>query len=279
VAAAHQCTRLPECPAKGPPGAGEPPPVADYPNRFSCVRLTNASQGGGSRCGASLMALVAPSLLAGDFAHLAEALEIIKAAGASMVHVDVMDGHFVPDITVGQPVIASLRKATDLVLDVHLLIERPERYAGEFADAGADRLSVHVEATSQLPRILDVIRARGAKAGVALNPATPVELLAEVVGDIDFVNILTADPGLREGTFIPGSVAKVRAAAHARADRGLEFTLQVEGAVGFHNLEELIGAGADILVAGSAIFNSDTLRARLSEMIRLAARMPLTSSV
>ncbi len=225
------------------------------------------------------MALVAPSILAADFARLGEALEVIKAAGAPMVHVDVMDGHFVADITVGQPVIASLRKATELVLEVHLLVERPERYAAEFVEAGADRLAVHPEATPHLHRVLELIRAHGAKAGAALDPATPLDAVSEVLADLDFLTILTAECGLEEQGFIPGMVSKVRAAAQARANRRLDFALQVEGGVSKENVEELVRAGADILVAGSAIFNRHDPKARLAEMIRLASGAPLTSRV
>jgi len=219
------------------------------------------------------MALIAPSLLAADFARLAEALDIIRAAGASMVHVDVMDGHFVPDISVGQPVIESLRKATDLTLDVHLLIERPERYAGAFVDAGADRVAVHAEATPQLHRALDLIRRRGAKAGVALNPGTPIESVADVRGEIDFLNVLTADPGLTEQSFIPTSIGKVRTAARAREEGQLNFAIQVEGGIGFDPVEELVQAGADILVAGFAIFHNDDPKGRLTELIRQASAL------
>jgi ribulose-phosphate 3-epimerase len=225
------------------------------------------------------MALIAPSLLAADFARLAEALDIIRAAGASMVHVDVMDGHFVPDISVGQPVIESLRKATDLILDVHLLIERPERYATAFVDAGADRVAVHAEATPQLHRALDLIRHRGAKAGVALNPGTPIGSVTEVLGDIDFLNVLTADPGLTEQSFMPRSIVKVRTAARAREEGRLSFAIQVEGGIGFDPIEELVQAGADILVAGFAIFHNDDPRGRLTELIRRASALRQVSRV
>lgn len=250
-----------------------------YPNPLNYVSLIDVPRGVGLRCAAPIMAWIAPALLAADFARLAEALEIFKSAGASMVHVDVMDGHFAPDITVGQPVIASLRKATDLILDVHLLVERPERYVADFVDAGAERLSVHAEATPHLHRVLDLIRERGAKAGAALKPATPVEALADVLGDSDFVTVLAADPGIKEQAFIPGSCAKVRALSDARRDRRLQFALQVEGAISFDNLAELVRAGADILVAGPAIFHSDNPRVRLSEMIRLASETRQTSKV
>lgn len=229
--------------------------------------------------GAPAMALIAPSLLAADFARLGEALEIIKAAGASMAHIDVMDGHLVPEITVGQPVVASLRRATDLVLDVHLLIERPERFAAEFVEAGADRVSVHPEATPDLGRALSIIRKRGAKAGVALNPATPVESVADILEEIDFLTILAADPGNGEETFVPRAMAKVSNALRARENRRLDFSIQVEGGVDFQNFEEFVRAGADILVVGSAIFSNDNPKARLAEMIRLASGVRQTSKV
>lgn len=217
------------------------------------------------------MALIAPSLFAADFARLGEALEIIKAAGASMVHVDVSDGHFVPGITAGQPVIKSLRRATDLVLDVHLLIERPERYAADFLELGVDRLSVHPEATTNLHRVLEIIRGHGTKAGAALNPSTPVATVTESLGQIDFLTILTADPSLEEGEFIPASLEKVRAAARLRDERRLNFAIQVEGGITASHLESLIRAGADILVAGSAIFDNENPKAQLADWIRLAA--------
>lgn len=217
------------------------------------------------------MALIAPSLFAADFARLGEALEIIKSAGASVVHVDVCDGHFAPGITAGQPVLESLRRATDLELDVHLLIERPERFVAEFAEAGADRIAVHPEATTNLHRALEMIRASGAKAGAALNPSTPVEAVTESLGQLDFLTVLTADPGLEDRGFIPRSVEKVRAAARLRDERRLNFAIQVEGGVTFERVENLIRAGADILVAGSAIFDNENPKARLTELIRLAA--------
>ncbi len=233
--------------------------------------LPTASHDKGLRRGTPFMALIAPSLLAADFARLAEALRTIKSAGASMVHLDVMDGHFVEDITVGQPVVRSLRKATDLVLDLHLLIERPERYIADFVEAGADRISVHAEATTRLHRVLEQIRRQGARAGVALNPATPLETLVDVIGEFDFLSLLSSDPGLSEGTFIPRSVEKVQAAASLRNERRADFAIQVEGGIRLEHLEQLTRAGADILVAGSVIFNDDDPKARLSEMLRLVS--------
>jgi ribulose-phosphate 3-epimerase len=221
------------------------------------------------------MPLIAPALVSADFARLGEALEMIRAAGARMIHVDVADGHFVPDLTVGQPVIASLRHATDLELDVHLLVERPERYVTDFVNAGADRVSVHPEATPQLHHALELIRKCGGKAGVALNPATSVESIGGALSDLDFLTILCADlageGGLREQAFIPGSVSKIETAAEIRDSHHLNFAVEAEGAIGLNNIGALIHVGADILVAGSAIFLDGSPKSRLSEMVRLAA--------
>ncbi len=225
------------------------------------------------------MAFIAPSLFAADFARLGEALELVRAAGASMVHLDVVDGHFAPGITAGQPVIKSVRRATGLVLDVHLLVERPERYAAEFVAAGADRVSVHPEATTNLHRVLEIIRARGAKAGAALNPSTPVDAVANVLGQLDFLTVLTADPGPKEQAFISGSFDKVRAATRLRDERFLKFAIQVEGGLTFDRVESLIRAGADILVAGSVIFHNENPKAQLADWIRLAASTPETSRI
>lgn len=217
------------------------------------------------------MALIAPSLFSANFARLGEALETIKAAGARMVHVNVCDGHFAPGITAGQPVIKSIRQATDLELDVHLLVEKPERYAAEFVKAGADRVAVHPEATTNLHRALEIIRTSGAKAGAALNPSTPLDAVSGSIGQIDFLTLLTADPGLEDGGFIPGAEEKIRAAARLREERRLNFAIQVEGGIVRERLDPLIRAGADILVAGSAIFDNKNPKAQLAEWIRLAA--------
>jgi ribulose-phosphate 3-epimerase len=216
------------------------------------------------------MALIAPSLLAADFARLGEALLLIKEAGASMVHVDVMDGHFVPDISVGQPVIKGLRKATDLVLDLHLLVERPERYVPEFIEIGADRLAIHAEATPNLHKVLGVIRAGGAKAGLALNPSTAVESVVDALGEIDYLLILSADLGFANSSFLPRTLAKVQTARALRRERRLDFAIEVEGGIGEEQIEGLGLAGADILVAGSDIFQKDH-GTRLADMMRRAA--------
>jgi ribulose-phosphate 3-epimerase len=225
------------------------------------------------------MALIAPSIITADFAHLREAMEVIRAAGATVVHVDVRDGHFVPGISVGQPVIARLRKATDLVLDVHLMIERPERYAPQFLDLGVDRLTVHAEATVHLARLISHIRGHGACAGVALNPSTPLNSLSEWLGEIDSLTLLTADPSDENEGFLPRAVEKVHGACDERARRGLDFALQVEGGVGLENWEVLARAGADILVLGSVIFESENPQARLGDMIRRAAGVRASARV
>lgn len=225
------------------------------------------------------MPFIAPSILAADWARFGEALELIQAAGASMVHVDVMDGHFVPEISIGQPVVASLRKATDLPIEVHLLVERPERFLADFLQAGADRLSVHCEATNHLSDILGLVRGKGAKAGVAILDSTPLEAVNEVLGEIDFLTILCGKPRLKERReeFIPRAAEKIRRAVAVRADRRLEFAIQAEGGIGAGNIEEVAAAGADILVVGSDIFNSADPRTQLTNWVRAAQRIQGTS--
>ena len=187
-----------------------------------------------------------------------------------MVHVDVMDGHFVPDISVGQPVVKSLRKATDLVLDLHLLVERPERYVPEFVEIGADRIAIHAEATPNLHKVLGVIRTGGAKAGLALNPSTAVESVSDALEAINYLLILSADLGFANASFLPRTLSKVQTACALRRERRLDFAIQVEGSIGQEQIEALGQAGADILVAGSDIFEKDP-KTRWVEMMRQAA--------
>jgi len=207
--------------------------------------------------------LIAPSILSADFARLADEVAKVEAAGADVIHVDVMDGHFVPNLTIGPVVVEWLRKVTDLPLDVHLMITDPDRYIGEFVEAGADCLTVHQEACTHLHRTLQLIREEGAKAGrvvmtgVSLNPATPVETLSQILPDCDLVLIMSVNPGFGGQKFIPFCLDKIRA-LRALGDRlGHSFYLEVDGGIKAANIAEVAKAGADVFVAGSAIFGVD----------------------
>ncbi|HEY6066782.1 MAG TPA: ribulose-phosphate 3-epimerase [Thermoanaerobaculia bacterium] len=199
---------------------------------------------------------IAPSLLAADFARLVDALETAERGGADLVHVDVMDGHFVPNLTIGPPVVRALRASTRLALDVHLMIEQPERSLLEYLDAGADWVSVHVEATRHLQRCLATIRKAGARAGAALNPGTPTQLLEAVWADLDYAVVMSVNPGWGGQPFLPGSVEKVRGLREEAAERGTRPTIEVDGGVDESNAAALAAAGAEILVAGTTIYGS-----------------------
>jgi ribulose-phosphate 3-epimerase len=215
---------------------------------------------------------IAPSILSADFARLADAVAEAEAAGADWIHVDVMDGRFVPNITVGMPVVAALRRATTLPLDVHLMIENPERYVEAFADAGADVLTVHQEASPHLHRTLERIRELGVRPGVSINPGTPVSMLEEVLPYVDLVLVMTVNPGLGGQRYIPTSTAKV-ARVRQELDRrnlwGVE--LEVDGGIGPDTAGEVVRAGATVLVAGAAIFNGKGSVAANLEALRRAA--------
>lgn len=200
--------------------------------------------------------ILAPSLLSADFTRLAEALQTLETAQACVVHVDVMDGHFVPNLTIGLPVVEALRRETQLPLDCHLMITEPLRYATAFVAAGADWVSIHQEADPHLHRTLRAIREAGAKAGVVLNPATPVETLVDLVGDFDFVLLMSVNPGFGGQAFIPRTLDKVRRLDALRSERGVPFFIEVDGGVGLDNAADLVAAGADVLVAGNAVFKA-----------------------
>lgn len=189
-----------------------------------------------------------------------------------MLHVDVMDGHFVPNITIGPPVVESLRKITKSVLDVHLMITDPDTYAPVFIQAGADQVSVHYEAARHLDRTLRLIRGLGAKAGVVLNPGTPVSVLEDVLHLADFVLVMSVNPGFGGQKFIPHSLNKIRQLARIRAEKGLDFAIEIDGGVGRDNLESIVEAGCDWLVAGSSVFHSADPAATVKEMQQLAER-------
>jgi ribulose-phosphate 3-epimerase len=217
------------------------------------------------------MAIIVPSILSANFARLAEEIEKVERGGASMLHVDIMDGHFVDNITIGPPVVESIRKSTRLKLDLHLMIEHPQRYIPAFADAGADMMSVHQEACVHLDGVLRTIRERGVAPGVVLNPATPIAALEDVLYLVDHVLIMSVNPGYGGQRFIERSLHKVRELAAWRERERLQFSIEIDGGVSRDNVESIVRAGVDWLVAGSHIFHSADPTATVKEMQHLAA--------
>jgi ribulose-phosphate 3-epimerase len=213
---------------------------------------------------------LAPSILAADFAHLAAQVEGAVAGGATLVHVDVMDGHFVPNITIGPPVVRSLRKVTKLPLDCHLMIEHPDQYIPEFADAGADWISVHQEVCLHLDRSLHLIKHYGLLAGVVLNPATPVDTLHHVLDVVDFVLIMSVNPGFGGQKFIPGALDKMRKLVDLRTARNLKFRIEVDGGVDLSTVTSVVQAGAELLVAGSAVFGKGDPKSNAEALLKAA---------
>jgi len=217
------------------------------------------------------MRKLSASILSADFGHLAEQVREAEQAGVDWIHVDVMDGHFVPNLTIGPGVTRALRRATTLPLDVHLMISNPERYVEAFVKAGADWLGVHVEATAHLERLIQQIKEAGAKATVTLNPATPLNCLEYVLKDVDMVLLMTVNPGFSGQKFIPGVLPKVRRLRQMIDAQGLDVLLQVDGGVQVDTIGDLAAAGADVFVSGSGLFNDkplgDNVR-RLRELMR-----------
>jgi ribulose-phosphate 3-epimerase len=211
------------------------------------------------------MVQILPSILSADFANLARDIARIEPV-CQMLHVDVMDGHFVPNITIGVPVVESLRKTTKLKLDVHLMISDPDTYAPLFIEAGADLVSVHFEATAHLDRTLNHIKQRGAKAGVVLNPGTPVEVLEDVLDVVDYVLLMSVNPGFGGQQFIPNTLRKIRRLDAMRRERKLGFAIEIDGGVSAHNTAEIVQAGCSWMVAGSAVFHSADPAAAVKEM-------------
>lgn len=219
--------------------------------------------------------LIAPSILSADFAHLGDALATLERAGADWVHVDVMDGMFVPNLTIGPPVIKALRKCTALPFDVHLMIEKPERYLADFRNAGADVITVHAEACTHLHRTLCAIRELGAQAGVSLNPATPVSVIENVLDELDLILIMSVNPGFGGQVFIPQALTKL--AQVSKMIDGRPIHLEVDGGVTPKNAAEIRAAGANVLVAGSAVFKAQDMPQAIADLRGQPSAAPLGS--
>lgn len=215
---------------------------------------------------------IVPSILSADFARLADEIARVERGGAHMLHLDVMDGHFVPNLTIGPPVVESIRKSTQLHLDVHLMIENPDRYAADFVRAGANSVSVHYEACRHLDGVLGMIRNAGAMAGVVLNPATPVDFLRDVLEVADYVLLMSVNPGFGGQKLIPYVLEKVRQLDRMRRERKLVLPIEIDGGVHLENLADVVRAGCDWIVTGSAIFHSADPEATVREMRAIAAQ-------
>lgn len=213
---------------------------------------------------------LAPSILSADFAHLAAQIQAVAEGGATVLHVDVMDGHFVPNITIGPPVVASLRKVTNLPLDCHLMIENPDQYIPAFVDAGADWISVHQEACVHLNRTLDLIQSHGARAGVVINPATPVQMLEEVLDMVHHVLVMSVNPGFGGQKFILSSLDKVRKLVQMRTARNANFRIEIDGGIAPDTIANAVRAGVEILVAGNAVFGKGDPKENTQRLLKLA---------
>lgn len=218
---------------------------------------------------------LAPSILSADFARLGEQVHAAEEGGASVIHVDIMDGHFVPNLTIGPPVVKSLRKVTDLPLDCHLMIENADEFIPAFADAGVNWISVHQEACRHLNRALHHIRDHGCLAGVVINPATPVETLSEVLDIVDYVLVMSVNPGFGAQKFIPSTLHKMRRLAEIRRQRGLNYRIEVDGGVALDTVSDVVHAGAEILVAGNAVFGKGDPKNNAESLLKAATEAAL----
>ncbi len=217
------------------------------------------------------MVEIVPSILSANFARLAEEIARVERGGAHILHLDVMDGHFVPNLTIGPPVVESVRKSTKLHLDVHLMIENPDRYAALFVAAGANSVSVHYEACHHLDGTLELIRKAGAMAGVVLNPGTPVSVLEDILEVADYVLLMSVNPGFGGQKLIPYVLEKVRKLDRMRREKGLALPIEIDGGVQLENLADVVGAGCDWIVTGSAVFHSQDPESAVREMREIAA--------
>lgn len=213
---------------------------------------------------------LAPSILSADFARLGEQVRAACDGGASVIHVDIMDGHFVPNLTIGPPVVRSLRRATTLPLDCHLMIENPDEYIPAFAEAGVNWMSVHQEACRHLNRTLHLIKSHDCQAGVVINPATPVETLTEVLDIVDYVLVMSVNPGFGAQKFIPSTLHKMSRLAQIRAQRGLGYRIEVDGGVALDTVADVVRAGAEILVAGNAVFGRGDPKSNAQVLLKAA---------
>ena len=218
---------------------------------------------------------LAPSILSADFAHLADQVRSATEGGGTVIHVDIMDGHFVPNLTIGPPVVKSLRKATELPLDCHLMIENPDEFIPVFIEAGADWVSVHQEACRHLDRTLHLIRGHGAQAGVVINPATPVDALTEVLDIVDYVLVMSVNPGFGAQKFLPNSLHKMRKLAQIRSQRGLNYRIEVDGGIALDTVADVVRAGAEILVAGNAVFGKGDPKTNAQRLLKAATEATL----
>jgi ribulose-phosphate 3-epimerase len=218
---------------------------------------------------------LAPSILSADFARLGEQVCAAAEGGASVIHVDIMDGHFVPNLTIGPPVVKSLRKVTDLPLDCHLMIENPDDFIPVFADAGVNWMSVHQEAVRHLNRTLHLIKNHDCRAGVVINPATPVDMLSEVLDIVDYVLVMSVNPGFGAQKFIPSTLHKMRSLAEIRRQRGLNYRIEVDGGVALDTIDDVVRAGAEILVAGNAVFGSGDPKKNAEALLKAATEAAL----
>ncbi len=216
------------------------------------------------------MVQIVPSILSADFARLGEEIEKVERGGATMLHVDIMDGHFVPNLTVGPPVVSSIRKITKMTLDVHLMVTDPDKYAPIFIEAGADQVLVHLEAARHLDGTLRAIQSEGVLAGVVINPATPVAMLEDVLSLADYVLVMSVNPGFGGQQFIPHSLEKIRELARRRQELGLKFAIEIDGGVNLENLGEIVAAGCDWVVSGASIFHSADAAATVGQMRQIA---------